>query len=245
MPAETLDSEIVGENDGPNVDIGFDKWTSDHRGVVSTFEVTPAAMPETVALDRRMLTEGDDFTVYVNAPDEAAASVAIVAEGDDASAAVESQPLDHPSGSLSFTTEALPPAGYDVLMLGEDGSELARNQLWVRPKNAGVQLSTDQTTYAVGDPVEVTWDQGPANRWDWIAVYKAGADDPDKDDYLLWGYTGGHDSGALPPTVDGTMSLDDSAQGKPWPLPPGKYVVHYLLTDQYESAGTTTFTVSG
>ena len=26
-------------------------------------------------------------------------------------------------------------------------------------------------------------------------------------------------------------------QGRPWPLPPGRYVVHYLLTDQYVSVG--------
>ncbi len=114
----------------------------------------------------------------------------------------------------------------------------------MRAKNAQVTIGTDRKRYAVGDPIQVTWDNGPANRWDWIGVYRAAAADPNKDNYLLWGYTGGHDSGALPPSVSGSMTLDDSAQGKPWPLPPGKYVVHYLLTDQYESAGRTAFTVT-
>jgi hypothetical protein len=47
----------------------------------------------------------------------------------------------------------------------------------------------------------------------------------------------------LPPSVSGSFMLDGSSQGKPWPLPPGDYVVHYLLTDQYTSAGSAAFTV--
>jgi hypothetical protein len=41
------------------------------------------------------------------------------------------------------------------------------------------------------------------------------------------------------------MTLDDDAQGHPWPLPPGEYTIHYLLTDQYTSAGSTVVTVTG
>lgn len=119
------------------------------------------------------------------------------------------------------------------------------NEFWVRSREADVRISTDRSTYGVGEPVEVSWEDGPANRWDWIGVYHADAADPHTDDYLLWGYTGGHESGALPPSVTGSMTLDDSSQGRPWPLPPGDYVVHYLLTDQYKSAGSVGFTVEG
>jgi hypothetical protein len=110
-------------------------------------------------------------------------------------------------------------------------------------KTAGKDLATDKTTYAVGEPIEVTWDDGPANRWDWIGVYEADAANPAKDDYLLWGYTGGHEAGALPPTVFGAMTMGPDSQGKPWPLPPGDYRIHYLLADQYDSAGYVDVTV--
>jgi len=40
------------------------------------------------------------------------------------------------------------------------------------------------------------------------------------------------------------VALGASSQGKPWPLPPGKYVVHYLLTDAYSSVGSARFTVT-
>ena len=41
------------------------------------------------------------------------------------------------------------------------------------------------------------------------------------------------------------VALGPDTQGGPWPLPPGRYVVHYLLADQYRSAGSAPFTVSG
>ncbi len=242
-PSQTLESQLVGKTGDPNVDIGFEPWSSDHRAVLSTFELEPLALPTTVSLDGRMLTEGDKFTVYHNAPGASETTVAVLPEGGDASEALTSQSSDDAAGSMSFDTADLPPGGYDVLLLDETGDEVARNEIWVRSRNADVRISTDRTKYAVGEPIDVAWENGPANRWDWIGLYQADAADPNKDDYLLWGYTGGHDSGALPPTVTGSMTLDDSSQGRPWPLPPGDYVVHYLLTDQYESAGSVGFTV--
>ena len=91
----------------------------------------------------------------------------------------------------------------------------------------------------------MSWTDGPANRWDWLAVYKAGAADPNTDSYTDWAYTGLHASGTLPPSTHGSVDLRADTQGGPWPLPPGRYVVHYLLTDQYKSAGSARFTVSG
>ena len=72
-----------------------------------------------------------------------------------------------------------------------------------------------------------------------VGLYEASHRIRKRDDYLLWGYTGGHESGALPPQVFGELTLDEDSQGRPWPLAPGRYVIHYLLTDQYNSAGST------
>lgn len=42
-PATTASSALVGELGGPDVDIGFERYGSDHRAVATTFAVTPAA----------------------------------------------------------------------------------------------------------------------------------------------------------------------------------------------------------
>ena len=242
-PVETLDSLLVGKTGDANVDIGFEPWTSDHRAVLSTFDLEPVELPTTVSLDRRLLTVGDELTVSPHAPGVEESTVAVVPEGDDASEALSSQESGNTGDMLSVDTAGLEPGGYDVVLVDEAGDEVARNTFWLRARDAEVQVSTDRPTYGVGDPVQVEWEDGPANRWDWIGLFRAGADDTENDDYLLWGYTGGHDSGALPPSVRGAMTLDGSSQGRPWPLPPGDYVVHYLLTDQYESVGSAEFTV--
>jgi hypothetical protein len=242
-PAVTQTSEIVGEVGGPNVDREYEPWTSDHRAVLSTFEVTPVALRQTLSLDRRLLTEGEELGVLFHAPGIDEATISVVPEGGSADEAVASDAVTGDSGDASFDTGELDPAGYDIVLLDEHGTELERNSFWVRSETEDVVLSTDRATYAVGEPIEVTWDDGPANRWDWIGVYEASAANPKQDDYLLWGYTGGHDAGALPPTVFGAMTMGPDSQGRPWPLPPGDYQIHYLLADQYNSAGFVEVTV--
>ncbi len=243
-PVRTLDSKLIGETGGAHVDVGFDTWTSDHRAVMSTLALEPVALPTTVSLDRRMLTKGEKLKAYYNAPGSAPSRIAVFPRDGLATTALETRSVSDDYGTIMFDTDRLDPSGYNLVMLDDKGAEIARNEFWVRASDAEVQIRTDRSSYRVGEPIVVRWDDGPANRWDWIGVYRASAADPAKDDYLLWGYTGGHDSGALPPSVSGMLTLNGSAQGKPWPLPPGNYVVHYLLTDQYASAGRVRFTVA-
>jgi hypothetical protein len=240
----TTTSQLVGQPNGADVDIAFGPWTSDHRAVLSTFDATPVALPVSVSLDRRMLTVGDALTVLYNDRTSDDGSIFIAPADATIEAATVTAPAPGSSGELTVDTADLAPAGYTIVLLDGAGTEIARNAFWVRSGEATVSLETSKPTYGVGEPVEVTWDDGPANRWDSLGVYRASASNPKTDDYLLWGYTGLHDSGALPPSVSGSMVFSDASQVKPWPLPPGRYVVHYLLTDQYKSAGRVSFRVT-
>ncbi len=237
-PVEVLGSQVVGEKGGPGVDLAYPKWTSDHRAVLSRLTVTPAPIPTTVALSSRLVTRGDDVTAYYQLPD-GADSGRIVLTGPSSA----TYPATGSSGSIHIGTDSLGAGVYRVRLLGPDDRVVATNQLTVRPRTARIHLTTDASSYAVGKRIRVRWTYGPANRWDWVAVYRAGADNPHQDDYLVWAYTGGHDAGALPPSTHGTLVLGRDQQGKPWPLPPGRYTVHYLLTDQYHSIGSAAFTV--
>ena len=241
-PSETLDSQLVGEPGGRDVDLAYEPWTSDHRAVVSTFEVTPARMQTMVSVSPALLTQGDPLTVSYHAP-SADGSVAVIAAGGEPDAAEVTESLSGPRGSFDVDSESLAPGGYDAVLMDGDGTELARVGLWVRDPNAFIAVSTDKPTYAEGEPIVVSWTGGPANRWDWIGVYEADEADPKVDSYLVWNYTGLHDSGTVPPAIDGSVTMDGSAQGAPWPLPPGRYVVHYLVTDLYRSIGSATFEV--
>jgi endonuclease/exonuclease/phosphatase family metal-dependent hydrolase len=238
-PADVVSSEVVGERGGDGVDRAYPRWTSDHRAVLSHLTVTPAAIPTMVALSSRLVTVGDDVTVTYRMPE--AVDGATVTVTGPSSASYEATGA---SGTLQLRTDQLAAGSYRVDLVGADDAVVATNELYVRSDAARIELTTDAPTYAVGQPIAVRWTDGPANRWDWIGVYRSDADDPDSDDYLLWGYTGGHDAGALPPSTEGELVLGRYHQGRPWPLPPGRYTVHYLLTDQYTSVGSTTFTVA-
>jgi endonuclease/exonuclease/phosphatase family metal-dependent hydrolase len=237
-PVEIESTEVVGEQGSDDVDRGYPRWTSDHRAVLAQLDVAPMPLPTLVALSSRLVTVGDTVTVTYRLPPGDSSGIVELSGPSTASYDVSGS-----AGTVEVDTASLAAGAYRVDLADEDGSVIASNDLYVRPHDARVDLTTDAETYDVGDPITVRWTNGPANRWDWIGVYRAGAADPKTDDYLVWGYTGGHDAGALPPTTDGELVLGRDHQGSPWPLPPGRYVAHYLLTDQYVSAGSTSFTV--
>lgn len=237
-PVEVVSSQVVGERGGPGVDLGYPRWTSDHRAVLSHLSITPAPIPSTVALSSRLVTRGDDVSVSYRLPAEVD-SGRVRLTGPS----TISYPTTESSGTLHVRSHQLEAGTYRVDLLDPGDSVVATNRLTVRPRSARIELSTDAPSYPVGKPISVSWTDGPANRWDWVAVYRADADDPSHDHYLVWAYTGGHDAGALPPRTQGTLVFGRDQQGRPWPLPPGRYTVHYLLTDQYQSVGSTSFTV--
>jgi hypothetical protein len=241
-PVATLGSQLVGEEGGRGVEVGFEPWTSDHRAVVSTFNVTPVVMPVMVSVNAALLTQGDPLTVAYRSTGSDG-SGAIVPSGGATGSPALTEDVTASSGTFDVDTSALEPGGYDAVLVGGDGSEVARVEFWVRDPNAQIEVSTDDETHRVGEPIVVSWTDGPANRWDWVGVYEATKSDPKVDDYLLWNYTGLHASGAVPPSVSGSMTLDETAMGNPWPLPPGRYVVHYLVTDRYRSIGSASFEV--
>ncbi len=242
-PSTTVSSEIVGERFARDVSISVSPWPSDHRAVVSTFDVTPAAMPVLVAVDRRLVTSGTDLRVTFHAPGDEGESVALDPEDGDPVASIPTGPAGTTDGVLTFPTDALAAGSYEASLRSADGSVLASIPFWVKAKGTRTEITTGKPRYAVGESIEVTWKNAPANRWDWLGVYRAPAH-PATDSYLIWQYTGGASAGTLHGEPAGTISLDgDSTYGKPWPLPPGKYEVVYLVSDTYKGIARASFTV--
>jgi endonuclease/exonuclease/phosphatase family metal-dependent hydrolase len=242
-PATTVDSELVGEPGGEDVDIEAAPWISDHRAVLSTFDVRPMEMPELIAVDARLRTVGDLIAITWNAPGANGGEIGVVPEGGDPAEAVATLNAPDDRGTTTLDTAGWGPGTYEAVLVDGNDTEVARISFDLRDPQAELVLGTDKRTYARGEPIEVSWSRGPANRWDWLGVYKASAADPENDDFPVWAYVDGHDAGTAPPATEGEAVLGKDSQGTTWPLPPGDYVVHYLLADQYESAGSAEFTV--
>lgn len=235
--ATPTDSIIVGERNHDGVDVGISPWPSDHRSTVSTFDVTPAPTPVMVAVERRLLPVGKDLTTIVHTPGIGDEQVAIVpAGGDPATDELDAQPTGTEiDGTLTFPTGALPAGAYEAVLLDGAGGELSRIAFWVKEPGTGSVISTGTTSYAVGEPIDVSWSNARGERWDWIGVYRRGAD-PHVAYYLLWAYTGA--------TVAGSLVLDDAANGR-FPLKAGEYSVYLLRDDGYLKVAGTDFTITG
>ena len=167
------------------------------------------------------------------------------AGAEDGTSAIWTQDRTATAETFDVDSQDLGAGAFDAVLLDGAGTELARVSFWVRDPDAEIRVSTDRETYRSGEAIEVSWTDGPANRWDWIGVYEAAKSDPKVDYYLVWNYTGLHASGTVPPLVAGSVTMDETAQGRKWPLPPGEYVVHYLVTDLYRSIGSASFEVRG
>lgn len=233
--AKAVQSAVVGERGG--ADISVTPWPSDHRAVVSTFDVWPQVMPVMVAVDHRLVEVGDPLVVTYHVPDGSEAKVVLVRAGDAPGSAVAERPTEPGAtdGVATFDTSTLAPGAYHAVLVGGDETRLSRSPFWVQAAGGTPTVTTGRRSYAPGDPITVTWSDMPGNRFDWVAIYRRGAS-PAAAPYLGWFYT---DS-----MVAGSGTFDDGTSGR-WPLKPGRYSVYLLPDDQYEVLAHTTFTVRG
>jgi hypothetical protein len=222
-PATATESHVVGEDD-------VSPWPSDHRGLVSTFTVTPATPPVLVAPDQRLYAAGEQIPVRFHTSGEGG-QVTVAARG--ASAAVARIDTGGVAdGSITFDATGWAPGRYDLTLSGSDGAALATSPVWIQDPDQGPRLAVAKVVEE-GAPIDVAWMNAPGNRWDWIGIYRRGAD-PNVAWYLLWAYTDA--------TIEGSVTLDENAEGK-FPLPPGTYTAMLLVDDAYEAVATADFAI--
>lgn len=227
-----VNSEIVGEPGGPDVDFAVDPYPSDHRGVVSTVRVVPAAPPLLTAVKRRVITQGDEIVVFYAAPEgEATDRIVIVPVGgvvpDDNLMSLPPMEAEF-FGAVTFGSYTLTPGEYAAVLVGTDNTELARSRFWVLAPGAQPRIATAQPAYTVDEAIRVEWANAPDNRYDWIAVYPAG--ESDLYNYLAFVYTESASAGSL--TLD--------ALG----LEPGAYEVRLMRDDWYVVLASASFTIT-
>ena len=234
-PATPVENEIVGEGGAPGVDTVVSPWPSDHRAQVTTFDLTPAAPPVMLSVDRRLIRTDADALVRFHAPGAAGEHVVAVPAGaDPATASVADAPTNGADGAVTLAPAGGWTAGaYDAVLLDASGQPLAKAPFWVEAADQHPVVATRKAVYGVGDPIDVTWRWAPGNRWDWVAIYRHHRD-PNAAPYLEYVYTNA--------TVDGSATIDIKAQGK-WPLVPGAYSVYLMQDDSYVKLAGGDFTI--
>jgi endonuclease/exonuclease/phosphatase family metal-dependent hydrolase len=226
-PAAAIESRLVGEAGGPDVDIGVDPWPSDHRAVTTRFRLTPSPAPTLVAVDRQVIARGERIVARILAPgaDETRSIALLAAETPEVLMSVPFlDGSDH--RAATFGTATLVPGEYRAAVIDGEGTVEAAVPFWIVTPGAMPSI-TAPATVAAGAPFEVSWSGGPANRLDWIGIYPAGTAD-------LYGYAGFLYTGAR---STGSVLIDADSLGGA--LEPGAYVVRLMLDDGYSELAAT------
>jgi hypothetical protein len=238
-PATATASRVVGEGGSPNTDIAVDPWPSDHRGIVSTFNLTPAPMPVLVAVQERSLEQGQTLWVRFHATGTTGERVALVRGSTTATSKSTGGAVD---GTLSFATATLAPGAYQAVLRNPSGQAVSRSPFWLYAPGSVTTVSTAKSVYKVGEPIKVSWTKAPGMKFDWLGVYTSGenADNPHASTcsagycghghYLLYTYTRN--------TIEASTTFGPGALAgyRTWPLGTGTYQIRLLLDDGYRSA---------
>jgi hypothetical protein len=244
-PAKPVASVIVGEQGAEGVDITSSPWPTDHRGTVSTFDVTPASPPSLLSASPRLVDVGDTAAISYHIDPKhsvmTAPQIDVVTRNDKHRYRfVESSklPRGKTDGVARLDTGDWKPGRYEVGLYDGDSHAdgaypAARTDLWVQPRGGTPEISTRRASYRAGRPITATWNFAPGNRWDWVAVYKRGGN-PHVSYYKMWEYTHSR--------VEGSITFNDRVHG--FPLDPGEYSVYLLQDDSYNKLAAAHFSVT-
>jgi endonuclease/exonuclease/phosphatase family metal-dependent hydrolase len=255
-PSTTLDSAVVGE-EHPISDLVVDPWPSDHRAVVSEFEVTPSAIAQldpSVAPNAVVYDPGDPIVVdFVGAAHGGLITIEHASDRDRRPVRLaqtrgpDGRWLE--AGQLIFdgdeagSTWPLEPGEY-VVALRTGGRILATASLRVRDVSEQPDLVLDAGSYVSGEPITATFSNAPGNSTDWVGIYADG-ERPGVTASRFWQYVGG---GQTPtePVIDGAVTFSAETPGEgsaTWPPQPGEYVAYLFAEDGYEILASVEFAV--
>lgn len=220
---QVLECKIIGEINGPDVDVGVSPYGSDHRGVMAVTKVSAAQPPNYIASELYLNRESEKTTLYYGAKTQNPVEIRIYGALDTI---VRLDP-NTPFGSVHLANHFT--AGkYELNLIDEQGKQIAKNHFWVEKAGAKPEIWLEKSSFLYGEPIVVHWQNSPANKFDWIAIYKKGKE-PSLEDYayVAYQYTRGQ--------VAGTLRIDQFAYGDFTSLKPGEYTAHFLVDDSYRS----------
>ncbi len=214
-----------------------DTWRERHPDPIREPGLTWwAARPPTGGYEPGPDTPDDRIDViYAGGPSTTVDSWIVGEAGrPDVAIVVDPWPSDHRAVVATFEVRPAP-------LPRIHGAVVPPLAIALTPPAAVTRFETSAPTYRTGEPIEVSWDGGPGYRWDWVAVFRAPADElPDA--HLIWEHTDAREAGSVRLGASSAV-VDQSAIGGRWPLPPGSYVAAYLLDDGPTVLGRAAFDI--
>ena len=227
-------STLVGEALNTDIGLAVNPFPSDHRAVSSSFLVEPVTTGALI----RAFSDSTDVRLCFYGSEKPNLSIKIRL-ADDTLVKSKQQIKAH-QRELLFNDL---PAGDYRICLKSGSKEIACTDLHHNWEDSETALGLTKFEFEIGEPIPVFWENATENRFDWIAVYKdtvqTQADfyrNETNTNYLIYSYTGAKSRGSI--------VLNEHSKGKSWPLPAGRYRIHFLLDDGYTSVTSIPFIVN-
>ena len=234
-PATTLTSRLVGEKGNPQVDLAFPKpYPTDHRGVVSTFDLTPAPAPLIVApKHRRVVIGSGKLAVRFHAKGGAHELIGLRRHAERGRPLHAVSTGGRQDGLVRLRTARLRPGRYDLVLYNPKRHRTETSApVWLYPKGSRAHLSTNRHTYRAGTPIRVSWTRAPGNNLDWVSLFRCHVRCDGPGGYTIYRYTKTAVEGSL------TFGRDDYlGYGSVKSLAPGRYIARLLTDDGYHAIG--------
>ena len=189
----------------------------------------PRRAPRSWSAEPRVVTRGERSASAIRALAEPRAGDPAVMRGGRP---LMSIPIYDASDHLAsyFGTRTLRPGAYRAALLNGDGSVEASYRFWIEAPGTRPSIGATRASYVRGEPIGLRFGGAPANKLDWIGIYRAG--DDDLYNYFGFKYTGARPSGRLSFTKADLGTLD-----------PGRYRATLMLDDGYSVLAETRFRV--
>lgn len=225
-------SEIVGEPEHASASLGVAPWPSDHRAVVSSFQVTPAPPPPFIAVQHPVVRVGE--AVHF-------------AHAGDPEAHTGEKPLSQSGIAHNvLRTQDLTPGAYMLTLQDRMGRHIDRTTLHVIDTKAKPVLLLQHTTIPKHATITIGWENTPGNRFDFISLEPA-VTNPVRFAQPMRFYTNAAIAGTMTLTLDNAKTSDwmpwNASKDGIWPLPPGKYVLTLGCDDSTTVLDTCAFDV--
>ncbi len=218
-PAQPSSIFIVGEEHAPDVSLSVMPWPSDHRGVVASFETRPVPLPNLMSSDRRIYTRDDNIQIIYQFAGENDLRISMRNATTDELVLEERPSLDR--GVLEYP-DAVP--GYYIIEATTDlGTQ--KRELWVLNHELMPSIEVSGIAFAMGEAINVNWNDAPGNRNDYIALYRLDAWDH-LEAMLTYVYVEARPQGSL------DLSTAELSDG--YALQPGSYAIRLMKDDSYE-----------
>ncbi len=220
-PVEVLGSGLIGEVGTPEAVITVEPWPSDHRAVIADFNVEAADTPPLLAMDRRVVTRGDNATVmYRNV---APARLQVRQDGAGKSTRFTVNERIAGDGAAGIDARLLSSGHYRVRLQQAANKELT-TEFWVLEQGAKPWVGLVHDSKG-GEDLLVSWRDAPGLRNDYLAIVREGTK-ATYDGPGTWIYVNAMPAGSL-------RIGKDNVAGE-WPLAPGRYVVRLMKDDGIE-----------